>query len=486
MKTSKILKSTWSILILVLLIFVSCTEENIEQESNALEQEEQVLEITPIVQKLLDMGYKLKNIIEIDDFFVVEGDLLFSKNIKDYPETNNTQARHYYTGQTVSNSRIGNLLVFSGISETGPQTLPNNNEGLWRDAVDEAIEEWNTISDESCIRFNLTDDINIAHIRIMPINNSSFNGLGVTHGFPNNMPPQGEPFPLIEINMSYNNGTTSFVLKKDIIAHELGHAIHLRHTDVVFNNGDEIPGTETSTDSFSIMIDGSVDFPGDITILNRPIPIGFFTNDDVANVNTLYGGCTDISINLTLDGPSIICSNSNAVTFSLPSGETANDWAVTSELNTLSETSTSVTVKPINNGQSSQATISALDASGNVIASKTITIDGGPTPIQPPSITGPSLLKSYQVGSFYTSNTNFNNYTNVEWVIFSYAFPNAGQHFNIQNANNNDFHAFAEVLPSAPSGTYTIQCRVSNNCGTYYIDKTFNVKKGKPQIYDEF
>jgi len=474
MKTNKILKSITSVLMLVLLIFTSCTEDNFEQDDNSLEAQEQALEITPVVQKLLDMGYAIETIVKTDNFYIVEGDLAFSKDINDYTSPQNGNSRHYYIGVTVSDENISSLKVYSDISEPFNQ-IPQIGESFWRDAIDDAIDDWNTVTNQSCIHFELTTIEAQADIKITGINQSNFEGLGVTPGYPS-LPPVGEPYPEFHINFAYNDGAeVSAMLKRNIIGHELGHCIGFRHTDVD-DGGVVVSGTEFSSDPDSIMSAGE-------GILERTI-IGFTDQDKIA-VNELYGNCGNIiNPTITLSGPSTICNNSNAVSYSLPSGEIADDWSVTQELQILSETSTNVTVKPINNGLSSQATINALDGFGNTIATKTITIDGGPTPNTPPSITGPSTLKSYQTGSFYTSNTNFNNYTNVEWVVFSYVFPNAGQHFEIQNANNNDFHAFLEVLPSAPAGNYTIQCRVSNNCGTYYIDKTFNVKKGKPQIFN--
>jgi hypothetical protein len=97
---------------------------------------------------------------------------------------------------------------------------------------------------------------------------------------------------------------------------------------------------------------------------------------------------------------------------------------------------------------------------------------------------GPTLLKWYQSGVFSTQNNNFPNHTAVQWVVFSYAFPNAGQYFQITPTVNNNFNVTVGVLPNTPPGVYTVQCRVSNSCGTYYIDRTFNVEQGVPQFFD--
>ena len=114
-----------------------------------------------------------------------------------------------------------------------------------------------------------------------------------------------------------------------------------------------------------------------------------------------------------------------------------------------------------------------------VVATYSVQISTGPTPTGAyPIVNGPSTLYTSIVNAqlYYLSNANFNSYSSVQWVIFSYNFPNAGQHFNIQSpAGNNPFNAVVTANVGTPEETYTLQCRVSDGCGTKYYETTFTV-----------
>ena len=59
-----------------LLSFQSCNEDILNEENLQIE-----LNDTPVVNKLIEMGYKRESIEELDDFYLVQGDLMFSKNL---------------------------------------------------------------------------------------------------------------------------------------------------------------------------------------------------------------------------------------------------------------------------------------------------------------------------------------------------------------------------------------------------------------------
>ena len=68
------------IFVLTLSLFQSCSIENeLIEESFKISPQD-----NPVVEKLLKMGYQRNSIVETSDFYLAQGDLMFSKNIKDY------------------------------------------------------------------------------------------------------------------------------------------------------------------------------------------------------------------------------------------------------------------------------------------------------------------------------------------------------------------------------------------------------------------
>ncbi|WP_289042933.1 M57 family metalloprotease [uncultured Olleya sp.] len=260
---------------ITILISSSCTQDNLEEQELDTLLTKPHLKITPIVEKILERGYDLKSIKEIPDYYVLEGDLLFPKDLERYPETNNnTQARHYQAGTLVSDQNATNILVFSQIID--PLGIPQGTS--WTLAIQNAINQWNSIT--PCLQFILTPNENDADITIFDgdVNNSwPIGGAGI-FGWVNGNPSCGQPFPnvLINTNFTYSNGNQpNQINMQNIIAHELGHAIGLRHTDGV--EGSQIPGTQIS-DPNSIMHGN---------IINKTNTN--FTNDDILATNYLYG-----------------------------------------------------------------------------------------------------------------------------------------------------------------------------------------------------
>jgi hypothetical protein len=101
---------------------------------------------------------------------------------------------------------------------------------------------------------------------------------------------------------------------------------------------------------------------------------------------------------------------------------------------------------------------------------------GGPNTNQPTSISGPNSLDPGQTGLFSINTSNFNNASSFNWVLFSNQFPNASQHFTLNQVHNGLF----TVKPNfdVPGGFYSVQARATNGCGFFPVSKTFYVEEG--------
>lgn len=109
---------------------------------------------------------------------------------------------------------------------------------------------------------------------------------------------------------------------------------------------------------------------------------------------------------------------------------------------------------------------------------------GSPLPSQGNvSITGPNNLNPGQTGVFNISTTSFNFVSSFNWVLFSNVFPNAQQHFDLNQVHNGLFTVKPDF--DVPGGIYTVQARATNACGFYPVQKSIDVEGGDgiPVLY---
>lgn len=278
MKTNLIRTSVFGLLLSWLLLGLGgCTKNTIDPVGE-LPLDNVVM--SDMVKKLIAKGYKLDRIQEFEDYYLVEDDLLFAKDMElNTPDAN---ARNYYGNQLVSSNYIGNGNVIRVFSTLPGPTGFGGVGTTWDEAVDPALAAWNSIPN-ACVIFQRTLDPNQADITIV---NGAALPLGASYFGRSGQPlPSGAPFHTVWINMQYPNGTattngaianTSLIQKRNIIAHELGHCIGFKHTDV--GAGNPVPGT-ASPDPHSLMRD-NLDFEFNTTV--------FSFSDQVA-VRFLYG-----------------------------------------------------------------------------------------------------------------------------------------------------------------------------------------------------
>ncbi|MCF6347140.1 MAG: zinc-dependent metalloprotease [Flavobacteriaceae bacterium] len=233
--------------VISVLFLFSCqnTDEVFIPQDSSLNQDQ-----SPVIAKLVAMGYDREMIKEYDDFFLVEGDLMFSKNIKDYPAISDT-----FTKQAVNNSNLLDLTK-TNISVYIDNSMPSSGQDNWRTAISSAINDWNSISGSS-VYFNLSTNSN-ADITIKSDNGALPNNVVASAGFPSN----GNPYNTVLVNLDFLNINVSEGSKRYNMVHELGHCIGLRHTNWDSQNeysANTIPGTPNG-DSNSVMNGGTALF----------------------------------------------------------------------------------------------------------------------------------------------------------------------------------------------------------------------------------
>jgi len=177
-----------------------------------------------LTQQIVNMGFRPDMIVEHENYFVVEGDILIQKAdlLRRMGGAGRTTGEpgvppiqpQYVTNIQVSTSKISYIYV----------NIDATVNSAWATATRSAISEWNAIS-STAIRFveMAPADLVVStggEILYDPIAQSSFPLAG------------GAPGPTITIDASHAEwGSTS--QKKFVMVHEFGHNTGFRHTNLV-------------------------------------------------------------------------------------------------------------------------------------------------------------------------------------------------------------------------------------------------------------
>lgn len=196
-----------------LFLFQNCSDENPDSNST-----ESALKDSPVVDKLIEMGFAKERITEYENFYLVEGDLMFSKDIKSYSK--NITDRHAHTNNLVSQTNVTSMTVYVAPS------IPTGGADDWRAAINNAINDLNTISG-SKVNFEISTSPS-SDIIIQSDGNQLADNVIASAGFPTN----NQPYNQVIINLDFlSNVTVTESSKRYNIVHELGHCIGLRHTN---------------------------------------------------------------------------------------------------------------------------------------------------------------------------------------------------------------------------------------------------------------
>ncbi|WP_185113952.1 M57 family metalloprotease [Fulvivirga imtechensis] len=174
----------------------------------------------PVIQRILDAGIALEDIVAYDDHYVAEGDIVFYKEEPHFPGDEDHNGR---TEQARSTYLVApayrNIRVY--LDQASFSSLNLN------DAVNNAIAAFNAVGSE--LQFSRVYSASSADI-IVKRNNSIGAGVCGRAGFPFS---NGRPFNNVDISESVliQYGLTSASQLRLLVAHEIGHCIGFRHTN---------------------------------------------------------------------------------------------------------------------------------------------------------------------------------------------------------------------------------------------------------------
>ncbi|MVT09720.1 M57 family metalloprotease [Chitinophaga tropicalis] len=221
----------------LMLSYYSCSEKETTKIPNS-DTESSINENDPVIQRILKAGFKKEEIVAFKDYYMVQGDIMFDKK--------DTVSRGVHTEQGMSDylvvygMRTINVYLaggFSSINLDGP--------------LNDVIRAYNDIGSE--LKFVRVYSQAQAHISIVRNDGLEPNVCGAA-GFPS---PAGKPYGTVNISESTltGNNLANALQLTQLLAHEMGHCIGLRHTNylALFEPTPRpIPNSPTS-DPFSVM-----------------------------------------------------------------------------------------------------------------------------------------------------------------------------------------------------------------------------------------
>ena len=207
--------------------------------------------------------------------FIIDGDMWTSlddvrRRYAMYLSNKGAKVRQWRHIYTVDQEVVKQVKIYI---ENG---IPNQ----WVDAVNSAIEYWNNVPNTQ-LQFKLTTEQSLAQIRITTYNDNPNTFAAADLPISN-----GTPGFLLRINMdSYSFYSGNATLLRNIITHELGHNVGLRHTDAYYDIA-----SNADYDQSAVFIPGTPQ-PGQDpnSIMNRvAADTRFITAGDVAAIRAVY------------------------------------------------------------------------------------------------------------------------------------------------------------------------------------------------------
>ena len=196
----------------------------------------------PLVDELVEMGFRGDQIVDRGDHFVVEGDIrVYKKDLRAAPPADGRAhpagPRYQRAVGTIAEANRRNITVnLSAVAAVSTS---------WANATRAAMANWSSINGVNLVLVETTGPADIVVSSV-----SSLGGCDVAQGV---FPAGGAPGQAIQISQAFMNSYT-YPKQVWIMTHEFGHNIGLTHTNESY--GTIVSGTPGS-DAGSVMNSGN-------------------------------------------------------------------------------------------------------------------------------------------------------------------------------------------------------------------------------------
>jgi hypothetical protein len=273
-------KLKYAIAVIAIASVVACAEEPLDVSSDL---ETEAIE-NPDYEVIRSMGYQTEGIVEEDEFYVVEGDILLRKAIVDsLRRSPMTRQVHYADG-------IYGIITLG--REDGIRvkiTSDNIPDPELRNDVRAAIDIWNAVP--NCpVYFHKIELVMLRH----NVNVTMDNMTAIASATP---PNYGTPGDMITINTNIKTILPDSLQRIYALVHEFGHILGLGHTDLANTSFElqHIPGTpdwdagDEDEDSVMFAFAGGRKWGDWEWDQWGELESGRFTAGDLAAIQSLYG-----------------------------------------------------------------------------------------------------------------------------------------------------------------------------------------------------
>lgn len=443
----KITSIKWLIVCSISCLIFSCQKDIIEEKNN---------EINPLIEQIIELGFKEKDIVKLKSGFLVDGCYYFpfeEEQVENKSSSKrNKKGQYRYTNIVSSNLKTIKLFV--------DPTIPTSGNDNWRPALNLAISAYNNIQNLG-IKFQLVSNIWESDITIKSDLNELLDSTLADAQLPQMDVNTGtiRPGKTLRLNLdSKSNFNYTDGQKCYILMHELGHCLGLKHTDYLSeknpNNGILIPQTPQQ-DAGSVMLSR--------WSIYKVYPGYSFSSNDLIALRYLFPVKTIIS------GPNNICVDgvytiTNPGSISIVKGASfanlnqtgPNTWKVTSKGIGSGE----VVIRSTNNNYLYPVNDFRLIVGVDITKSLNCWQLGNGTTMLP--------------GNEYDVSLNPSPSESYIWSV------TGAQIISGQNSSSVKIRVNSQIDPYNPN--VMINVKITNSCTSGYIHKTYSVDRGPIDI----